>query len=119
MVDYKGSVFFNSGEKRSLKVTVTNSNTMRQQQWARITLYTPEEIDVPSGRSVLKSLNNLFGFKAEVEFTVDPACYGGAKLELIVDVALEGRNSTGQVKVTLMREPAASEKRSPGESCGC
>jgi ADP-ribosylglycohydrolase len=110
MVDYKGSVFFNSGEKRSVKVTVINSNAMKQQQWARITLYAPEEVEILSGRSVLKPLNNLFGSKAEAEFTVDAGCYAGAKLELIVDAALEGRHSSGQVKITLMREPAAPEK---------
>jgi ADP-ribosylglycohydrolase len=117
MVDYQDSVFFNSGEKRSIKVTVTNSNTMRQQQWARITLYAPEEVKILSGRSVLKPLNNLFGSRAEAKFTVDPACYGGAKLELIVDVSLEGRHSAGQVKVTLMRESVDPEKSGPGESC--
>jgi hypothetical protein len=118
MVDYKGSVFFNSGERRSIKVTVTNSKTMRQQQWARITLYGPEELEILSGRSVLKPLNNLFGSKAEAEFVFDAECYDGAKLELIVDVALEGRHSTGQVKVVLMREPAVPEKCGSGESCG-
>jgi hypothetical protein len=118
MVDYKDSVFFNSGEKRSIRVTVSNSNTMRQQQWARITLYAPEEVKILGGRSVLKPLNNLFGSRAETEFTVDAGCYGGAKLELIVDVALEGRHSTGQVKLTLMREPAAPEKCGSCES-GC
>jgi ADP-ribosylglycohydrolase len=113
MVDYKDSAFFNSGEDRSVKVTVTNSKTMRQQQWARITLYAPEEVDITGERSVLKPLNNLFGSKAEAEFTVDAAGFRGAKLELIVDVALEGRHSAGQVKVTLMRESSSPPK------CGC
>jgi hypothetical protein len=104
MVDYRDSVFFNSNEQRTIKVTVTNSYTMRQQQWARITLYTPETISVLSGRSVLKPLNNLVGSKAEALFTFTAACFDGPKLELIVDVSLEGRHSSGQVKVTLMRE---------------
>jgi hypothetical protein len=116
MVDYQGSVFFNSGEKRSIKVTATNSSTMRQQQWARITLYTPGEVEILTGRSVLKPLNNLFGSRAEAEFTFDASCYGGAKLELIVDVSLEGRHSAGQVKVTLMREPADPGKCGSGRA---
>jgi ADP-ribosylglycohydrolase len=104
MVDYNGSVFFQSGENRCIKVTVSNSTTMRQQQWARISLYAPEEVEVPSGRSVQKPLNNLVGSKAETVFTFNADRYTGAKLELIVDVALEGRHSSGQVKVVLMRQ---------------
>ncbi|MDR2619442.1 MAG: ADP-ribosylglycohydrolase family protein [Treponema sp.] len=104
MVDYNNSVFFNSAEPRTIRVTVTNSHTMRQQQWAKISLYAPEGIEILNGESVLKPLNNLVGFKAEAEFTFDAHYFSGAKLELIVDVSLEGRHSTGQVKVTLMRE---------------
>ncbi|MDR0876651.1 MAG: ADP-ribosylglycohydrolase family protein [Treponema sp.] len=104
MVDYNNSVFFNSSEKRTIKVSVKNSNSMRQQQWARITLYAPPGIEILGGASTLKPLNNLYGFKAETEFTFSAASFSGAKLELIVDVSLEGRHSSGQVKVTLMKE---------------
>jgi len=104
MVDLKNSVFFNSAKDRSIKVTVINSHTMRMQQWAKITLYTPEGIKVLNGQSVLKPLNNLYGSKAEAEFIFNAAEYQGAELELIVDVSLNGRHSNGQVKVTLMRE---------------
>jgi hypothetical protein len=57
-----------------------------------------------NGQSVLKPLNNLNGSKAEAEFTFNAEYFEGAKLELIVDVSLEGRHSSGQVKVVLMRE---------------
>ena len=35
MVDYENSGFFKAGEERKVKVTVTNSHTMRQQQEVR------------------------------------------------------------------------------------
>jgi ADP-ribosylglycohydrolase len=108
MADYEGSVFFNNAENRRVKITVTNSLTMRQQQWARITLYTPPEVCVPGGRSVLLPLNNLWGSKAEAEFTIDTSAYREAKLEIIVDVSLEGRHSSGQMKLTLMKDRAAA-----------
>ncbi|MCL1855888.1 MAG: ADP-ribosylglycohydrolase family protein [Clostridia bacterium] len=107
MVDYNNSAFFNDADKRTIKVTVTNSFTMRQQQWAKISLYAPDGIQILSGSSVLKPLNNLTGSKAEAEFTFSACCFNGAKLELIVDVALEGRHSTGQVKVVLMKDAVA------------
>jgi ADP-ribosylglycohydrolase len=118
IVDYNKSAFFNSAEKRTIKVTVTNSYTMRQQQWAKITLYAPKEVDILSGESVLKPLNYNVGSKAEAEFTFSACCHSGAKLELVVDVALEGRHSTGQVKVVLMRESVSSKDCEDGECCG-
>jgi ADP-ribosylglycohydrolase len=104
MIDYNNSVNFNSAEDRTIKVRVVNSQTMRQQQWAKIALYAPTGITFVNAQSVLKPLNNLNGSKAEAEFTFNAACFNGAKLELIVDVSLEGRHSSGQVKVVLMRE---------------
>jgi hypothetical protein len=104
MVDYNNSVFFNSAEDRTIKITVFNSRTMRQQQWAKITLYTPKGINVINGQSVSMPINTLYGSKAEAEFIFSAEDFNGAKLELIVDVSLEGRHSSGQVKVVLIRE---------------
>jgi hypothetical protein len=104
MVDYNNSVFFNSVDDRTVKITVINSRTMRQQQWAKITLYAPYGINTLSGESVELPLNNLHGSKARTEFIFNAAAYKGSKLELIVDVSLEGRHSAGQVKVVLMQE---------------
>jgi ADP-ribosylglycohydrolase len=107
MVDYKKSVYFNEADKRIIRVTVTNSHTMMRQHWARISLYAPDGVNILSGNSVLKPLNNLTGSKAEVEFTFCACCFSGAKLELIVDVSLEGRHSSGQVKVVLLKDTIA------------
>jgi hypothetical protein len=104
MIDYNNSVFFCSAESRTIKVRVINSRTMKQQQWAKITLYAPSGIAYVNAQSVLKPLNNLNGSKAEAEFTFNAAGFNCAKLELIVDVSLEGRHSSGQVKLVLMRE---------------
>ncbi|MDR2758509.1 MAG: hypothetical protein LBB78_03925, partial [Spirochaetaceae bacterium] len=105
--DYEGSVFFNNAENRRVRITVTNSLSMRQQQWARITLYTPPDVCIPGGRSIILPLNNLWGSKAEVEFTIDTSVCREAKLEIIVDVSLEGRHSSGQMKLTLMKDKAS------------
>jgi hypothetical protein len=77
---------------------------MYQQQWARISLYVPPGIEILGARSVLLPLNNLVGSQAEAEFTFSAVNYPEAKLELIVDVALEGRHSSGTVKITLMHK---------------
>jgi ADP-ribosylglycohydrolase len=104
MVDCNNSVFFSSAEERSIKVQVINAAAMYQQQWARVSLYAPPGVEITGGRSVLLPLNNLLGSKAEAEFSFRAEAYPDAKLELIVDVALEGRHSSGTVKVSLMRK---------------
>jgi ADP-ribosylglycohydrolase len=104
MADCDDSVFFEAAVPRRVKVKVINAMAMRRQQWARITLYTPPGIEIIGARSVLLPLNNLAGSRAETEFSFSAASYPEAKLELIVDVALEGRHSSGTVKITLMRK---------------
>jgi ADP-ribosylglycohydrolase len=104
MADCNNSVFFESAVPRSVKIKVTNSIAMYQQQWARISLYVPPGIEILGARSVLLPLNNLVGSRAEAEFTFSAVNYPEAKLELIVNVALEGRHSSGTVKITLMHK---------------
>lgn len=104
MVDYEDSVFYSYGETKKIKITVQNSNKMRQQQWAKITAYMPEGVEVLGGNSVELPLNNLYGSKAEVEFEFSTDNYLGSKLEFVVEVSLVGRHSSGSAKVTLMRK---------------
>ena len=49
-------------------------------------------------------LNNLYGSKAEAEIVFNADMFDGGRLEFIIEVSLEGRHSSGAVKVTLMRE---------------
>ena len=104
MVDYEASVFFKGGQERKIKVTVNNSHTMRQQQWAKITVYMPDGVTLVNGNSYTLPLNNLYGSKAEAEIAFLPETFAGGRLEFIVEVSLEGRHSSGAVKVTLLRE---------------
>lgn len=103
MIDYNNSVFYKYGETRKIKVTVMNSYTMRQQQWAKIQLYMPAGVEMVGSKSSLLPLNNLHESKAEAEFEFNADTFEGTKLEFIVDVSLEGRHSSGSIKVTLMR----------------
>lgn len=104
MVDYMGSVYFRSGQARKIRITVRNSHTMRQQQWAKITLYMPAGVEVAGGNSVELPLNNLHGSQAEAEFEFTADSYQGSRLEFLAEVSLVGRHSSGAVKVTLLRE---------------
>lgn len=103
LVDLMGEPFFRQGEPRRFRVRVKNCFEMREQQWARIALYAPAGVEVLSAREVMLPLNNLWGACAETEFEFNADLYPGAKLEMLVDVQLEGRHSNGTVKVVMMR----------------
>ena len=103
MTDTGDSPFFAQGENRKFTVTVKNALEMREQQWARLTLYAPEGVEIIGAQQFLLPLNNLWGSKAQATFEINADLYPGAKLELLVDISLEGRHSTGAVKVVLMR----------------
>ncbi len=104
MVDLGDSPFFAYGENKSFTIQVKNAVAMCQQQWARIALYVPEGASVLGGQQFMLPLNNLWGSKAEATFTINADLFTGAKLELLIDVTLEGRHSTGAMKVVLFRE---------------
>lgn len=102
-VDLEGEPFFDLGKTRNFKVKVTNAFEMREQQWVRISLYVPRGVSVLSNDQVMIPLNNLWGASGDVEFLIDAGEYIGSRLEIIVDVQLEGRHSYGCTKVVLMR----------------
>lgn len=104
MVDLGDSPFFRFGENRRFTVSVKNDMRMCQQQWARISLYAPDGVQVVGPKAVMLPLNNLWGSKAEATFEVNLDQMTGPKAELLVDITLEGRHSTGAVKVLMMRE---------------
>lgn len=103
-IDCGGNVFFKKGEERTIRVKVVNSDSMRQQQWTRITTYMPTGIEMISAGSCMLPLNNLYGSSAECEFTFNTDLFEEPRLEFIIDISLVGRHSAGPVKVVLMRK---------------
>lgn len=114
MLDLGEDACFTHGKTKKIKVTVYNAKHMCQQQWVRVTLYTPAGVEVVGAGSYLLPLNNLWQYKAEAVFEVNADCFTGPKLELLVDISLEGRHSTGTMKAVLMRRPGAAD-----DQCGC
>jgi ADP-ribosylglycohydrolase len=103
-LDYLGSVFYKKGESKKLRVKVINNDTMRQQEWAKISLYLPDGAAVCGSASVEKPLNNNIGSCAEAEFEICTENFTSSRLEFIVDVSLVGRHSSGIMKVIWMCE---------------
>ncbi len=103
MVDLGESPFYTYGEDRTFKVKVKNEMAMRQQQWCTITLYAPDGVEILGPKKVMLPLNNLWGSEAAVEFAFNADMNEAAKLEMLVDIQLEGRHSSGALKVVLFR----------------
>jgi len=116
MIDLGGEPFFCQGEERTFHVEVKNAMEMCQQQWAKITLYAPDGVEAVGAKSFLLPLNNLWGSRASADFTIVSRTYDGARLEMLVDVMLEGRHSTGTAKVVLMRKPGCPASLPPAEA---
>lgn len=98
-VDYLGAPFFHKGVNRKFKITVWNCMEMHEQQWIVIKLYLPQNVSCKGARTVKLPLNNLWGHNAEKEFEICTELYDEEKLELLVDVSLNGRHSYGAVKL--------------------
>lgn len=103
-VDYGDSVFYRRGETRKIKVRVYNAFYLNEQQWVKIRAYLPVGVEMLNGSSVMLPLNNLSGVYAETVFEFNADGAEGPKLEFLIDCSIEGRHSSGAVKVCLMRE---------------
>ena len=101
MVDYEDSVFFEKGKNRKFKVKVVNCNLMREQQWVKMKLYLPDGVTAVGASTVELPLNYLYLYNAEKEFEINTDEFHESRLELIVDVSLNGRHSDGPVKIVL------------------
>lgn len=104
LVDLTDEPFFSPGEEKKIIVTVRNCFEMRREEWVRITLHMPEGISITGAAECCLPLNNLWGAKAEAEFTFNADEYKRGKLEFFVEVQLEGRHSYGITKVVMMQK---------------
>ena len=102
-VDYGDSMHFSKGREKTIKVKVYNAFYLKQQQWVKVQMYAPEGVEFVNASNVLLPLNNLSGTYAETDFIINVDNYTGARLELVIDCSLEGRHSSGLVKVSLLR----------------
>lgn len=102
LIDYRGSAFFQRGVNRSIGVKLLDSGAMNQQQWARISVYLPQGAGTVGASCVELPLNTVVGACAETTFEITTEQFSGGKLELMVDISLVGRHSSGAIKVTLL-----------------
>jgi len=103
VIDYGDDIFFDSKETRKFKVIVINKDILHQQMWCKLKIYTHEDVILPSGAGFSLQLTTFYGDKAEAEIEVDASQFMGGKLELLIDIAFEGRHTNTPVKATFLR----------------
>ena len=103
-VDYGDSIYYSAGGKRKIKVLVKNSYTMCQQQWVNIKVWYPGGVKNVGADCITLPLNNVYKSCAETEFEFDLEEYKEGKLEVILDVSLVGRHSSGIMKLLLFEK---------------
>jgi len=108
LIDYGEDIYFDSNKIRKYKVTVINNNIMFQQMWCVVKQYLPSGARVTNGTEFPLQLNTLYADRATAEFEVDVSEFMGGRLEIIIDVAFEGRHTDTPVKVVLLRRPNLS-----------
>jgi len=107
LLDYMGEPYFRHDEIRKIRIVIRNNVLMNQQMWCRVRLYMPEGINVLGGVEYLLSLNTRYGDSGEVVIHIDPTSFEGGKLELLIDIAMEGRHTSTPIKALLLRDPSS------------
>jgi len=104
MIGYGEDNHFNSRELKKIKVTIMNSNVMKQQMWCKLRIYAPDGVYLPSGAGFSLPLGTFFGEKSEAVIEIDASDFCGERLELIIDISFEGRHTSTPVKAVLLRD---------------
>jgi ADP-ribosylglycohydrolase len=103
-LEYGDNIYFDSSKTKKFNVIVANTNMMEQQMWCTLKLYAPDGVKLLSGTGFCLQLTNFFGDKAKAVIEVDASEFSGARIEIIIDVAFEGRHTNTPVKVILLRK---------------
>jgi hypothetical protein len=109
MTDLEGSMHYQVGKVRKVRVTVSNDFYWNEQHWVTISAYSNDNITILSGGEVKLPLNNLSGTTAttEISFVVNDATRGS--MDLMIGVGLVGRHSQGAMKITLYQEASNAD----------
>ncbi len=102
-LDLGGLPILSNGETRVMRLTIKNDIAMLQQQWVRVRLYASDGVLLDGDTCVQLPLNNLFGASASCVFTVNLDACREPVAEVLADISLVGRHSTGTVKAVLTR----------------
>lgn len=111
MVDLNGSINYQVGKERAIRVIVSNDFYWNEQHWVSISAYSNDDVSILSNGEVKLPLNNLSGAyaKADISFVVNNSMQGS--IDIMIGVGLIGRHSQGAIKITLFQEATGCRRR--------
>ncbi|MDI9471223.1 MAG: ADP-ribosylglycohydrolase family protein [Bacillota bacterium] len=104
-IDYgEDGPFFYPFESKSIRISLRDNNSLRQQFWVEITVWTPEGVSCREGRRFRLPLNTNMGSRAEVtlNFVFDTS-FNDCLADIMVDIGLVGRHTSCPVRLRLIR----------------
>lgn len=102
ILDYMDEPYIMLHQPRKLKLTLMDNGLTGQQQWVNVKFYTPDGVMMEQGKDFSAPLQNTYLYKIEKVFEITAEAFTGSKLELLIDISIEGRHTNGIIKVLLL-----------------
>lgn len=107
VLDYQGEPYIAQNTPRKLCLSIFDSGLTGHQQWADVTIYTPEGVSIVQGRHFSVPLQNLYEYRAELTFEVLCETILSNRIDILIDISIPGRHTYGVAKATLFGSGAS------------
>lgn len=101
VLDYMDEPYIKVGEPRKMRLIISDSGLTAHPDWADVTLYTSDGVQILQGNYFSVPINHTYKYKAVIEFEVFAEYFSSNKIDIMIDVSLAGRHSYGAIKATL------------------
>lgn len=101
ILDYIDEPYIRAGEPRKLRLRVMDNGLTGHQQWINITLYTGDGVTIPQGKHFSMPLQSYYHYQAQLEFEILAEQIYAPKVEVMADIAVSGRHTSGAMKIVL------------------
>jgi len=107
-LDYIDHPYIALNQPKKMRLNIKDSNKKlgdHNQKWVTVKWYTPEGVKVSPNTECCAFIQTLYKSEVNIDFEVLCEKSQGGKVELIIDISVNGRHSNGQIKVVLISSP--------------
>jgi len=104
VVDYIDNPYIKIGEGKKIKLIIRDNKSFgaHNQQWITVKWYMREGVSIFPNKECSFFMQTLYNVKKELEFEVLIEEFTGSKIEMLIDVSVNGRHSSGIIKVVFI-----------------
>jgi hypothetical protein len=103
-LDYLKPPFVSEGEKRKLKLTISDNAIATVQRWITVTVYAAAGVKVLSSQKFTIPLQNTNYYKAVCDIELQFERLYSDKIDILIDIELKGRVAANIIKATFFAE---------------